>query len=76
MFFGILDEGKHGRGAHHVYHHPISERQPVLVMRLLSDAIFAIFCEILSILLCNSVSHVMNISYGPIPHFNVYLNSY
>ena len=41
-------------------------------MRLLFKAILAIFCEISSILLCTySVLQVMNIRYGPIPHFNV-----
>ena len=64
--FGVLNVGEHGRHAHHVHHHPILERQHALVMRLLFEA-----------LLCtHSILHVINISYGHIPHFTVYINSY
>ena len=52
VVFEISDKGEHGHNAHHVHHHPISERQLALVMRLLLEAIFAKFCEISSILLC------------------------
>ena len=43
---GISDEGELGRHPHYVHHHPISERQHALVMRLLFETIFAIFYEI------------------------------
>ena len=52
VVFEISDKGEHGRNAHHVHHHPVSERQHALVMRLLLEVIFAKFREILSILLC------------------------
>ena len=49
---------------------------PVLLMTLLLEVIFAIFCEILSIILCtHSVIHVINIRFGHIPHSSIYLNS-
>ena len=64
--FGVLNVGEHGRHADHVHHHPILERQHALVMWLLFEA-----------LLCtHSILHVMNISYGHISHFTVYINSY
>ena len=66
VVFGIWDESEDGRRPHHVHPNSVSERQHALVMRLLFQAIFAIFCEILSILLCtHSVLYVMDIRYGP-----------
>ena len=71
VVFWISDERKHGRHVHHVPHYPISERQHAQVMRLLFEAISAMFCEISSILLCTHfVLQVMNITYGPIPHLH------
>ena len=50
--FGISHEGEDGRHVYHVHHHPMSKRQHTLVMRLLFAAMFAIFCERSSVLLC------------------------
>ena len=77
VVFEISDEGKHGCHDHHVHDQPISERQHALVMRSLFEAIFSIFCEISSILLCtHPVLQDVNIRCRPIPHFSVYINSF
>ena len=44
VVFEISDKGEHGHNAHHVHHHPISERQLTLVMRLLLEAKFCKYC--------------------------------
>ena len=48
VVFVISDEGEHDRHAHHVHRISVSEKEHALVIRLLSQAIFAIFCEISS----------------------------
>lgn len=78
VVFGISPEGEHGRHADHLHYHPISNKQATFPGdELVFAAIFAIFCQIWKIILrTRSVLHVMNMRYGHILHFSVYLNSY
>ena len=77
VVFVILYEGELGCHAHHVQHHPVSETQHALVLRLLFEPMLALFRQISSITWCtHSVLHVMNIWYGHILDLSVYLNSY